>query len=111
MKRAFLAMMLAGCLMGAAPDDDKDDNSFILVNQTDQAIISFSTRQGDDWGNNWLSSSVAAGDARTMNFDDDGNCEVRTLIVFEGDQPDFDGVVSYCDATYLNVGEHNVWPE
>lgn len=92
---------------------DGDDAQIVIVNHSGQRIISFNILSGGNWGSNYAERQIPVDGTREIHLDADSadGCTIRTRIVFSGNQRDFEGDVNYCNATYLNVGAQDVWPE
>lgn len=97
----------------AASADDGDDSKIVIVNHSEQRIISFNIQNGDGWGSNYAERQIAPFSRREifLDADSDDGCVIRTRIAFSGNQPDFEDEIDYCNKSYLNVGAQDVWAE
>ena len=81
---------------------------FDLVNRSNANILSFQTREGGAWSQNWLDEIVLPGETFIMDFGtDQGDCRVRTRMDFS-DGTFFEGNVDYCSISTITVRNNDV---
>lgn len=81
---------------------------FDLVNRSNANILSFQTREGGAWSQNWLDEIVLPGETFIMDFGtDQGDCRVRTRMDFS-DGTFFEGNIDYCSVSTITVRNNDV---
>lgn len=77
--------LLLTALLAAAPAQAKDDNVFMLHNDSDRVITSFRTKEGSEaFSNNWIRGErLLPGESMEMEFFDSGPCDVQVRVTSE----------------------------
>ncbi|MBI5521557.1 MAG: hypothetical protein HY910_02925 [Desulfarculus sp.] len=103
------AALLLAVLALAAPAQAKDDNVFMLYNDSDRVITSFRTKEGnEEFSNNWIKGDrLLPGDSFEMEFFEGGPCEAQVRVTSE-DGYVHDHVIDFCRAREIFIKNRGI---
>lgn len=104
------AVMAVLCVLSLASQASaRNQNVFMMHNDSDWVITSFRTQEGNEsFSTNWIKGDrLEPGDSFEMQFNEDGPCEVRIKVTSkDGYVHDYD--VDFCRAREIFIENNNI---
>lgn len=111
LKKALLCLSLTAlCLLSLAlPGAARNQNQFVMHNDSDWTITSFRTKEGrESFSPNWIKGEkLRPGESFEMEFFEDGPCEVEVKIISD-DGYVHDYVIDFCRAQEIFIENRSV---
>ena len=81
---------------------------FNVVNKSSAKVLTFKTKENDEWSKNWLGENIGPGETFIMDFGtSEGSCVVRTYLTFN-DDTHVDADIDYCKVSNIYVTENGI---
>lgn len=109
-KTLLCTLMAALCLLSLVSlAAARNQNQFVLYNDSDWTITSFRTKEGNEsFSNNWIKGDrIKPGDSFEMEFFEDGPCEVEVRVT-SGDGYVHDYLIDFCRAREIFIENRNI---